>query len=160
MRKTMITERHESTPPSSDDVDREEMLWGTRQELQINKWKEEAANKAIHHTKRQNRYKMFYNALMLPLVILPCISSAITMQVSERVNVFLFLATGILNGVHGFLNYGRRQQEHGDYSNLWEAFVTDIESEMCKPKRSRVACDVFLQKTLDQFQKLSATEPS
>jgi len=136
------------------------MLWGTRQELQVNKWRADGLEKAHYHGKQQKRFKALYHLFMVPLVILPTVSSVFATEVDAHVSSTLLLATGILNGVHGFLNYGRKQQDHGNFENMWHAFVAEIETEMCKPKRSRLACDVFLQKTLDHYQKLCALEPN
>lgn len=156
-----VRDDHSSSPDSSlDDQNRKELLWESREEALLldiqNKCKESAA----HHTKTGKRKKLWYTLCGVPATILPLVTATLTqMGVAMDTITCLVLVSGILTGVNTFFNFGKQRQCHFDHAGKYDELSMDIGLELCKPKRNRVACDVFLYACSSRFNNINGTAP-
>jgi len=56
------------------------------------------------------------------------------------------MCSGLFSGIGMFFNFGKKEHTHFEYANKFFELSNEIESELSKPKRMRVACDVYMEK--------------
>jgi hypothetical protein len=147
---TMPNLKIDLTPPStsSDDTARAELLWESREEDHVLRLQKIAAKKAELHSKKAATLRTRYKALGVPAAILPLIASTLhESKVGPPLVITIFLLlSAVLSGVTTFLNLGGRAERHDSYAAKYDQVVLDSQTELSKPKRARVACDVYLER--------------
>jgi hypothetical protein len=154
----------ENTPPSDDSLDdpeRRELLWEKREETLLHKWQENMIEASKSHFKKAGRLKKLYRCFGLPATLIPISLSGLTgnIQLDPLAVAILLFLSGVLMGVSTFLNFGQKSQMHYDYSTQYNELSKEIEMEICKPKRNRIPCDVFLERVRLKLQYLDASAP-
>ena len=145
---------------SSEDITRTEMMWRDTHEQQLRRWRDIAEYQVGYHRKRYKCYRWLYIMITLPSVVLPVVASTFADKLSSHTSAMLLCGTGIINGISSALNIGRRAESHSLYDSYWDSYIANIDMELSKPKSGRVACDVYLQKSLDRYMYLNQTSPS
>jgi len=150
------------TPPSSLDNDnRKELLWETREEELLSKWMTEM----YIHSKKQgvkaNHTKKIYALIGLPATLLPIVLSGLTsLEIDPLTNSLLMIVTGSLIGISTFFNLGKKFAQHYEYEHKYDELAMEIEKELQKPKRHRIACDLYMEKIYMTYNGLNARAPN
>jgi hypothetical protein len=150
------------TPSSLDDSNRKELLWTSRQEALLKKWSEDCKIKSVKHDISGKKNKIKFAIFAVPSILTPIILGGVsTILPSNSLGYSLgMMSSGIFSGIGMFFNYGKRAQLHFEYSNKFAELATEIETELCKGKAYRVACDVYLERTKHEIIKLSEYAPN
>lgn len=159
----MIDGELEYTPPSSiDDEHRKELLWERREEIVINKWCEDCVIKSVYHHKKGKYNKILYSLFGIPPIIIPIVLGGVSSLIPCHSLLYSvgMMCVGILSGVSVFFNFGKKAQEHSEYENRFFELGNEMETELCKPKRHRVACDVYLERTKQIYHKYCSLAPT
>lgn len=147
---------------SKDDPNRRELLWDKREEKIFINWINESKKKVDFHRRKEKYCKVKNACLSIPAILIPIISSGLSgiLPCNSMENSILMMVVGILNCFSTFFDYGRLREKHGIFANRYFSLITEVESELSKPKRDRVACDLYLEKIKQMFNNLHLTEPS
>lgn len=147
---------------SKDDPNRRELLWDRREEVIFREWIKQSKAKVDFHQNKAKSCKIKNACLSIPAILIPIISSGLSgiLPCSSMENSILMMIVGVLNCVDTFFDYGRRREKHEVFSNRYFSLVNEVESELSKPKRDRIACDLYLEKIKSMFNTLHLTEPS
>lgn len=151
-----------SNNSSKDDPNRRELLWDKREELIFREWIKHSKEKVDFHTSKAKSCKNRNACLSIPTILIPIISSGLSgiLPCSSMENSILMMIVGILNCIDTFFDYGRLREKHEVFSNRYFSLITEVETELSKPKRDRVACDLYLEKIKGMYNTLHLTEPS
>lgn len=151
-----------SNNSSKDDPNRRELLWDRREEKIFREWIIQSKKKVDFHQNKAKSCKIKNACLSIPAILIPIISSGLSgiLPCSSMENSILMMIVGILNCVDTFFDYGRRREKHEVFSNRYFSLINEVESELSKPKRDRVACDVYLEKIKQMYNTLHLTEPN
>ena len=146
---------------SSLDTDRHELMWESREESLVERWKTHCIKKRNEHGVKARVMKKRYTALSIPAIVLPLVLSGFStvLQTHPLVISGTLMVVAILSGMNGFFNLGRLTQAHYNYEGLYGDLALSIESEMCRPKKARLACDVYLERTRCNISKLDLAAP-
>ena len=150
------------TPPSSlDDEQRKELLWERREEDVIQKWVDDCRLRSDKHGKKAKQYKIKYACVGIPSILIPIILGGLSPVIPcHTLEYSLFLmSAGVFSGINMFFNFGKKQGEHNTYSNKFFKLVNDVEMELSKPKRHRIACDVYMEKVKNEYNALVLSSP-
>lgn len=157
--------RLDLTPPSSgskDDSQRKELLWERREEEHLRKIAGECSALSKRHDAKATRCRWYYRAFGLPAAILPLIGSAIVEYVPHEfsyVVTIIMLLAAVSSALNTFLDWGRKSQRHLDYAGRYGELVNEIDSQLCRPKAGRIACDVMLERVKERFGYLNLSAP-
>jgi hypothetical protein len=147
---------------TSDNVNRQELLWTKKIESKLSEWHENCINIAkVHNAKSKKHRKVFY-VLGIPAAIIPmglAAASEILGDDWKGIVISLLIFMGILNIVSGFLNPGKRAEAHLQFEALYNELAVEITSELVKPQRNRLDADVFIQKIMDKYNGLNNRAP-
>lgn len=152
------------TPPSTgsrDDEHRKELLWEHREEELLLKWMNEMYDNSKLHRKSGKKYKKCYAIFGVPATLIPIIMSGLTTQLKEYplAQSLLMITTGTLVGVSTFFNLGKRFAQHFEYEHKYDELARELEKELKKPKRHRLACDVYMEKIYMKYSGLNVRAP-
>ncbi len=131
---------------SKDDESRKELLWEDREETLLNTWKDEMGVLSRKHRAAGKKYKAMYNVLGVPATLIPIVLSGVTEYIHPPVQSFLMIIAGTLVGLSTFFNLGKRFTQHFEYEHTYDELARELEKELRKPKRHRVACDVYMER--------------
>lgn len=132
---------------SKDNENRCEVLWDSKNEKVIKKWIEEMSDQANKHYKAGKKNKRLHELVTVPSILIPVIASGLTpiLQPYMYISTGLMLLVGVLTGVNGFFNFASKKERHLSYEGLYSTLIIDIEKELSKHKRDRIAVDVYLE---------------
>ena len=152
----------ETSSTSHDDLYRKELLWEKREEKIFIKWLENCRIKSKKHDTKTKICKLKYGICSIPAITIPIIVSGLSSSIScdSTENSILMMITALFTCMNTFFNYGKRQEKHEQYTNKYFELANEIESELSKPKRHRIACDVYMEKIKQKYNNLHATEPN
>ena len=156
------TPKDEDSAGSHDDPLRKELLWEDREEKHVLKVLETCRVKAMKHGQKAGGCRKAYRALGLPAIMLPLIASALVEYTPKELSwiiTTLMLVSGLLSAVNSTLNFGKKAQQHDEYSARFGEVCDEINSQLCRPKAGRIACDVFLERILLKTGHLNSTAP-
>jgi hypothetical protein len=159
----IVVEGNETTSLSSkDDPDRVELLWETRTENMVLKWREHCLDHSKKHGLKARKVKNNYTALSIPAIILPLVLSGFSSLINPYplVNSITLMVVSILTGMNSFFNLGKRTQEHFHYEGQYADLAMAIESEICRPRARRVAADVYMERVKNNISKLDLSAPN
>lgn len=150
------------SPESTDDENRRELMWEKREEDLLVKWKNDMCNKSIEQGKSARKIKKLYSVLGLPATLLPIIMSGLTKQLEEYeiLQSLLMIATGSLIGISTFFNLGKKTALHFEYEHKYSELALTIDKELTKPKKYRIALDVFLENISLKYIALDERAPN
>ena len=145
-----------------DDENRHELLWEDREEVVIRRWLTDTLKRSEYHGAKGKKLKSIYNALGIPCFILPLIMSSLTglHDWSPIVYSLMLVVLAILNGFMTVLNLGKKSEAHLQYENMFHEFYINAEAELSKPKRDRIACDVYISETKNRYTGLISGAPT
>jgi hypothetical protein len=147
--------------PSKDDPDRTEMLWEQREESVLLRWCDECEKRTILHRACVKRNKTKYALFGIPTMLIPIVLGGVHSIVPCHSLAYglSMMAAGLFSGVNLFFNFGKKEQSHFDFMNKFEGLSNEIQAELCKPKRHRIPCDVYLEKIKQQYGALLSQSP-
>jgi len=157
-----INEEEQKLSQSSEDGDRVEMPWQSREETFLENLKEDCIHLSNCHEIASKSSKCKYTAFQLPVVILPLVLAGISPYLPEGYNALrdmCMLGTGLLSGISSFFNFGKKQNQHNEFSGKYQALSAMIHAELIKPRRFRTALDVFLERVTTQKSHLDDGSP-
>ena len=158
---TLIDLNYEKSDSSKDDEQRRELLWERREEQLLLQWCKKLKSNSLAHGIKAKRTKRYYNMVSLPAILIPVIASSLStvLQPYPLAMSGAMLFTSVFTGVNGFFNLGGKTQLHFEYEYAYNKLANEIDKELCKPKRHRVACDLYMQIILSEMNRLDASAP-
>lgn len=159
----IIENGRENTPPSSiDDDNRKELLWEKREEKVLLAWCEDCKDRSLQHDVKGKKNKLKFGLFGVPTMLIPIILGGISSVVPCNSLTYSLgmMATGMFSGISVFFNFGKKEQEHFEYMNRFFELSNEIEAELSKPKRHRVACDVYMEKIKQEYNKYCSLSPT
>jgi hypothetical protein len=156
------SKENSNTNSSQDNPDRDEVLWEPRLDVLCNKWKNDSITRSESHDKKAKIHKQRFAVFCLPAIILPLVMSGLSNIMVEYplVSSSGMALTAILTGVNTFFNHSKKQTQHFEYSGRFFKLATDIEKEMAKRKKDRIAADVFLERISMDYNNLVFNSPA
>jgi hypothetical protein len=150
------------TPSSSDNSDRKELLWESRQEQLLKQWCSDCKTRGAQHDAQGKRNKRKFAIFGIPSVLMPIVLGGVSgvVQYNSLIYSLGMMSSGLFSGVNLFFNFSKKTQLHFEYSNKFNELSTEIETELCKPRRHRIACDVYLERTRMSFNYLCCQAPN
>jgi len=155
----------ERTPPSNksseDDINRKELLWENREEIQILKWKEIMILKKNNHNNNGKLNKKLYYIFGIPTIIIPLILGSLNgvVELNEITFTFLMIANSIVAGLNTFMNFSKKSRLHFEFSSKYAEVIVDIDKELSIPKAHRLAADVFIEQIVCKFNSMNNYAP-
>ena len=155
-------ENDSSTSSSLDDADRKELLWESREQAVVERWQKHCKTQSVLHGTKARVVKKRYQCLSIPAILIPVCLSGFSSVLDDLplVNSGAMVLTSVLTGLSSFLNLGKRTADHYNAEALYADLSLSIETEMCKPKSMRQACDVYLEKIRSNISKLDLSSPN
>ena len=149
---------------SVDDAARKELLWEEREEQLVKKISNQCSISADRHTEKARQFKKMFVLLGLPAALLPLIAAAVgdIFKNEEDTGKYMqiaLLASGVLSGIGTFFNFGKKLQVHFDTAGKYAELQLFIDTEMCKPRCMRMACDAFLVLATNKFSAINLQAP-
>lgn len=153
----------EHTPPSSlDDENRKELLWEKREEDILRGWCKDCRNRSIQHDIKGKQNKLKFGLFGVPAMLIPIVLGGISSIVPCHSLVYslMMMVTGIFSGISVFFNFGKKEQLHFEYVNRFFELANEIDAELSKPKKNRVACDVYMEKIKHEYGNYCSNSPT
>jgi hypothetical protein len=152
----------EYTPPSIDDENRKELLWERREETLLKKWGSDCKNRSIQHDEKGKKNKILFGLFGIPTMLIPIILGGVSSVVPcHSLSYSLgIMGTGLFSGISMFFNFGKKEASHFEYQNKFFELSNEIEAELSKPKRHRIACDVYMEKIKQEYSKYCSLSPT
>jgi hypothetical protein len=149
------------TSSSFDDENRKELPWENTEEKLLLSWSKDSQKRSEKHYIGGNRNKIKFAVFGVPSILIPIILGGIAPVIGCNSMIYSIgmMSTGIFSGMNLFFNFGKKQQEHFDYMNKFSEFSNEIESELSKPKRFRLACDVYIERMKLKYNYLCDNSP-
>jgi hypothetical protein len=149
--------RRENTPTSSiDDENRKELPWEKREEKLLLKWVVDMRIRSAMHDKLGRKNKILYSVFGVPSVLIPVILGGITPLV--ECNTVLYSAgmilTGMLTATNVFFNFSKKTHQHFESQKKLFELANEIEVELSKPKKHRIACSLYMDRIKLQYNLL------
>jgi len=149
------------TPPSCDDINRKELLWESREEDLLKKWAIQMKENSIAHGKKARSTKKLYALFGLPSTLIPITLSGLSsLHIDPLTNSLLMILTGSLIGISTFFNLGKKFSTHFEYEHKYSELSMELEKELRKPKKHRLACDVYMEKIYMKYNGLNERAPA
>lgn len=157
---TVKIDSQNSSETSEDDVNRKELLWETREEELLKIWMNEMKENSIKQGIAGRRTKKLYALFGVPATLVPIVLSGLSsLEIDPLVNSLLMIMTGSLIGISTFFNLGKKFAQHFEYEHKYDELARELEKELKKPKRHRIACDVYMEKIYMKYSGLNARAP-
>ena len=152
----------EHTPTSIDDENRKELPWETREEKLLLKWCDDCRKRSKAHDMKGKKNKIKFAIFGIPSILIPIILGGVASVVPCYSIIYstVMMGSGLISGVSMFFNFGKKEQEHFNFMNKFFELANEIESELSKPKRFRVACDVYVEKIKQEYNSLCKHSPT
>jgi hypothetical protein len=147
--------------PSVDDPTRHELLWSTRQEDLCENWVKDSTIRSQKHGAKAKAFKCKYHLFGLLNLFLPLMLATATPFIGEYHMMYqaLLFVVSLNAAIISFFKLETSYARHNEYENKFLEFVDDIQSELARPKRHRLACDVFVERAKNQHNKLISSSP-
>jgi hypothetical protein len=149
------------TPSSEDNPDRMELLWESREEDLLLEWGAICKSKSIQHDTQGKTNKMRFGVFGVPSVLIPIVLGGLSSVAPSNSLIYSLgmMGSGLFSGVNMFFNFSKKAQQHFEYSGKFAELATEIETELCKPKKHRIACDIYLERIKISFNALCSQSP-
>jgi len=160
----MIEDHNTTESNASDSIDnlnRLELLWEHREELVIETFAKDCIDRSLKHSIKAEKMKKLNISFTIPTFSIPIILSGLSEILTDHViiNNILLISVGILSGTQALLKFGEKYQRNSLYSNLFKELSDEISVEISKPKKHRVACDVYLERIRLKYSNLVNQAP-
>lgn len=146
-----------------DTPERKELLWTTKIENVIKGWHNNCLKFAEIHNEHAKYHKKIFYTLSITAAIIPIIlasTNELFVGDYQIIENSLLILTGILTTIGGFLNPGRKSEDHMNFEALYNELAVEITSELVKPQGHRQDADVFIQKIMDRYNNLNNRAPT
>jgi hypothetical protein len=151
-----------SDSSSKDDPNREEMPWDSKREEYIWKIHKDCLQKSAAYDAASRSAKKKYTRYALPGVVVPIIMSVVSPHLTQDYNYVDGIALAgiaVLNGLNTFFNFGKKFSNYNEFAGKYAELAGYIDVEMSKPKKHRVALDVFLERVTTKKSFLDGNAP-
>jgi hypothetical protein len=150
------------TTDSRDDSHRQEMMWEKREENLLLAWSSDCKKRSNKHEMKGNQNKMKYGMFGVPSILIPILIGSLAQVIAcHSLEYSLGIASsGLFSAINMFFNFGKKAQTHYEYSNKFFELANEIQSELAKPRRHRIACDVYLEQIKLKYQSLCSESPN
>lgn len=142
---------------------RVELMWERSEETLLRQWLDESLSKSKQHGSTANKKKRYYKVFGSISVILPIIFTGLSQLKLDLqyplIPTIGFICTGVISGLLAFFNFASLYQKHNEYESKYYDYSNMIKSELCKPRHSRIACDVFLKECQLKLSTLHESAP-
>ena len=147
---------------SLDNPDRREVLWEPRLKKRCNKWRDDCLTRSTQHDTKAKIHKRWFAVFAIPAIILPLIMSGLSNILVDYPHVLSsgMALTAILTGINTFYNHSKKQIQHFEFSAKFFRLATEIEKELSKRKKDRLAADVFLERVSMDYNNLAFNAPA
>jgi hypothetical protein len=148
--------------PSVDDPTREELLWCSRYEDLCDGWMQDSITRSKKHGRLANKFKCRANIFGFLNIFLPLLLASSTPFIIDEYTIMyqvLLFVVSLSAGTTALFKYENKYCKHSEYENKYLEFVDDVRSELVRPKRHRMAADVFVERTKNQHSKLLSGAP-
>jgi hypothetical protein len=162
-KKTKVKSNSKSKSQSQDKLDREELLWETREENLLSDWLDKININSIKHQKKGLVMKALYHGFGIPTVLLPIVLAGLSSTIlasSTVVLPLLLISSGSASGISQLFNFGKNTQHHLEYASKYYELGLEISTVLSIPKRNRPPCDVFLERIKQRYISLEHTAPN
>ena len=146
----------------SQDREREEQPWTDKSEKFIRKIQQDCLNKAQAYDKASRDSKKKYTRYALPGVVVPIVMSVVSPHLPveyKYIDGISLASIAVLNGLSTFFNFGKKFSQYSEYNGKYSDLASYIEVELSKPKRFRVAADIFLERCSVRIADLNNNAP-
>lgn len=153
-------EEKASSSTQSADIPRVELMW--RKEIQdlFDVWLQTCEVRIEAHAKACKINKFRHRFFGVLTILIPTILSGVTQVYSPPLLVtFGFIINGILSGIQTLFNFGGLYTAHNEYSAKYEDFKRAMEAELVKPRKFRIAADVYLKACEMKLNALTRSAP-
>lgn len=147
---------------SKDNSKRQEVPWEKREEDYLKHISDDVVGKALFHSKKTILYKRLFIIFGIPATLFPIVAGGFNnhLPCNSFTNSMLMMTSGLLSGIVTFFNFSKREEKHNQYENLYTTLNEKINLELSKPKRHRIACDLFMESIKSNYVYLTQNEPS
>ena len=147
---------------SHDNLERTELLWEKRIEEVIYKWRKHCIEQSRKHGIKARTLKRKYQLITIPSILIPVVISGFSqlLQNHPLITSGCMVLVSISSGVSGFLNLGKLTEANFHAEGLYADLALNIEQEICKPKKNRLACDVYLERIRSAISKIYLNSPN
>jgi len=154
-------EDRENTPSSLDNLSREEQLWTSRSENLLKEWVRHMEKSVTYHNKKALKNRFLYRLFGIPSMLIPLILSGFTGILDvDNLGISLCLMTsGVLSGISNFMNFGKTMAVNFEFEANYKTLCTDIEVCLSKPKKNRIACDLYIEMIRSRYNNLNQNAP-
>jgi hypothetical protein len=151
----------EDTPPSIDN-DRKELPWENREEKLLLSWCENCKKRSKEHDVRGKKNKIKFAVFGIPSILIPIILGGFASVVPCHSIIYSvgMMLSGLFSGVSMFFNFAKKTELHFQFSTKYFELANEIDSELIRPKRFRVACNVYMERTKLQYNSLCRNAPT
>jgi hypothetical protein len=134
---------------SKDNSSRSELLWEQREEKLLEKIRCDCVEAATRQEVKGIKKKRCHIFWVIPAMMMPIIAASINEMYTEYSNYssMLMLISSLFNIIITFFNFGTQSHKHMEYATKYTEVADEIETELCKPRKHRIDCDLFLQRT-------------
>jgi hypothetical protein len=148
--------------PSIDDTERMELPWENREEKILLQWCADCKIRSKQHNIKGKQSKIKFAVFSVPGILIPIVLGGISpiIQCNSIIYSLGMMASGLFSGVNVFFNFGKKQQEHFDYTNKFFELSNEITSELSKPKRFRISCDVYMERVKNKYNEICKMSPT
>ena len=70
-----------------------------------------------------------------------------------------FVIIGTISAVCTFFDFAGLREKHAESASRYDEIAIDAETEMCKPRANRIACDLFLSRMELRMTNLERYRP-
>ena len=151
----------ENTPSSLDNLSREEQLWSSRSENLLKEWVRHMEQSVIYHNKKALKNRFFNRLFGIPSMLIPLILSGFTgiLKINDLGISLCLMSSGVLSGISNFMNFGKTMAVNFEFEAHYKTLCTDIEVCLSKPKKNRIACDLFIENIRSRYNNLNQNAP-
>jgi hypothetical protein len=157
-----VEDSKNSDSSSKDDPNRTEMPWDGKREDFVWKIHKDCLEKSSSYDAASRSAKKKYTRYALPGVVVPIIMSVVSPHLPQDYNYIDGIALAgiaVLNGLNTFHNWGKKFTSFNEFAGKYADLAGYIDVEMSKPKRYRVALDVFLERVTTKKAFLDGNAP-
>lgn len=145
---------------SSLDQDRVEALWDDKQEILFQNWAIDIKLNISKHHKLGKKNKHCHIIFSTPSILIPIILSGLTTIITNPlISSLLLILSGTTSGLCAFFDFSARSIEHHDFENRFINISMEIELELSKSKKDRVAVECFAERIYQQVMSAKVNAP-
>ena len=128
----------------------------------LHEWRKDCKDRSNKHEVKGKKNKIKFALFGIPSIMIPVILGGVSSIVPCHSLVYTLgmMMTGLFGGIGMFFNFGKKEQSHFEYMNRFFELANEIDTELSKPKRHRIACDVYMEKIKQEYGKYCSQSPT